>query len=768
MLCFYPVLGMELRMTTTFPSISISTDRLVMRPFEMADIPAYIEMMNDEAVVAWMDGPNPYTQVDAERWVRRIAPAERTGGHGIALAVTEFLTQRLVGSVRLLTTDWRTRSTEVRYITAPWARGEGYATESVLAIAEWLFRDQGFERIELRTPADNTASQQVAQKLGCISEGVLRNARIARTRTENGTDGGWTDIRTDLIVWGLLPEDLEGVAEQLAEPAVTARTTTGSSAAARPGATRGPKVRTRYPHPCPAPQGNTPHRRGASGTAGEHPAPAGERPAPQGTPRTARVNAPPLRHLRRQTTMADRVTVIGWDGSPLPGAATAALSGRHARRRRRPPPRPAGSAAGRRTRPPRQRRPRRPQIAGHRGSAVVLADGDPGFFGVVRTLRAREHGLEVEVVPAVSSVATAFARAGMPWDDAQIVVAHPRTLRRAVNVCRAHHKVAVLTSPGAGPAELALLLDGIHRTFVICEELGTDRERVTVLTSDKAADHAWRDPNVVIVIAADPRPPRRARWIAGRQPAYPQGRAAGPCPPRPTGPPGPNSCRSPARASSPVCAPPSSPASAPAPATCVWDIGSGSGALAVEARPLRRGGPRRGRRPGRLRPHRGSRPRLRRPQVQVVRGSAPHVLERLPEPDVVRIGGGEPRGPGHRGPAAGTHRHPRLQPGRGRGARRGPHRQPLHRRMLAAPVRRPGHRGVDRAGEVRGVPSLRGAFGPRPLRSVTPGTRGRLADCCTAPGRSSFPSSMSGKVDCFGPHCGTAQSGGRATWRSPQ
>ncbi|MFC9183466.1 GNAT family N-acetyltransferase [Streptomyces globisporus] len=204
-------------MTTTLPSISISTDRLVMRPFEMADIPAYIEMMNDEAVVAWMDGPNPYTQVDAERWVRRIAPAERTGGQGIALAVTEFLTQRLVGSVRLLNTDWRTRSTEVRYITAPWARGEGYATESVLAIAEWLFRDQGFERIELRTPADNTASQQVAQKLGCISEGVLRNARIARTRTENGTDGGWTDIRTDLIVWGLLPEDLEGVAEQLAD-----------------------------------------------------------------------------------------------------------------------------------------------------------------------------------------------------------------------------------------------------------------------------------------------------------------------------------------------------------------------------------------------------------------------------------------------------------------------------------------------------------------------------------------------------------------------
>ncbi|CAO0834315.1 GNAT family N-acetyltransferase OS=Streptomyces microflavus OX=1919 GN=G3I39_40935 PE=4 SV=1 [Streptomyces microflavus] len=218
MLCFYPVFCMELRMTTTFPSISISTDRLVMRPFDMADIPAYIEMMNDEMVT----GVDRRTAPVHPGRRRTLGPDNRPrqmqySGHGIALAVTEFLTQRLVGSVQLMNTDWRTLATEVRYITAPWARGEGYATAFVPAVAEWLFRDQGFERIELRTPADNTASQQVAQKLGCISEGVLRNARIARTRTENGTDGGWTDIRTDLIVWGLLPEDLEGVAEELAD-----------------------------------------------------------------------------------------------------------------------------------------------------------------------------------------------------------------------------------------------------------------------------------------------------------------------------------------------------------------------------------------------------------------------------------------------------------------------------------------------------------------------------------------------------------------------
>lgn len=200
-------------MTSTFPNVSISTERLVLRPFEEADIVPFTEMMNDELVSAWTSVPIPYTELDARTWITRAADAERTQGRGISFAVTEFLTQRLVGSIRLHHTDWRLLAAEATYVIAPWARGEGYASESVLAAAGWLFQDQKFERLELRTAADNTAAQQVAQKVGCISEGVLRNAWIARSRTEEGT---WAEIRTDLILWGLLPEDMDGIAEELA------------------------------------------------------------------------------------------------------------------------------------------------------------------------------------------------------------------------------------------------------------------------------------------------------------------------------------------------------------------------------------------------------------------------------------------------------------------------------------------------------------------------------------------------------------------------
>ncbi|MFD1660702.1 GNAT family N-acetyltransferase [Streptomyces caeni] len=201
-------------MTSTFPNVSISTERLVLRPLDEDDVPALAEMMSDELVGAWTDVPQPFTEEGARTWITEYAPAERATGRGLDLAVAEFLTQRLVGIIQLGRTDWHVRSTELSYIIAPWARGEGYASEAALATAQWLFGDQKFERIELRTAADNTASQQVAQKIGCISEGVLRNACIAHVRTGDGT---WTDVRTDFIVWSLLPEDLEGVGEELAD-----------------------------------------------------------------------------------------------------------------------------------------------------------------------------------------------------------------------------------------------------------------------------------------------------------------------------------------------------------------------------------------------------------------------------------------------------------------------------------------------------------------------------------------------------------------------
>lgn len=107
-------------MTSTFPNISISTERLVLRPLDEDDVPALAEMMNDEQVGAWTGVPQPYTEERARTWITADAPAERVAGRGLDFAVTEFLTQRLVGIVQLAKTNWHVRSTEMSYIIGEW------------------------------------------------------------------------------------------------------------------------------------------------------------------------------------------------------------------------------------------------------------------------------------------------------------------------------------------------------------------------------------------------------------------------------------------------------------------------------------------------------------------------------------------------------------------------------------------------------------------------------------------------------------------------
>ncbi|MFI7657852.1 precorrin-6y C5,15-methyltransferase (decarboxylating) subunit CbiE [Micromonospora parva] len=131
--------------------------------------------------------------------------------------------------------------------------------------------------------------------------------------------------------------------------------------------------------------------------------------------------------------------------------------------------------------------------------AVVLASGDPGLFGIVRRLRAA--GLPLRVVPAVSSVAAAFARAGLPWDGAAVVTAHGRDPRTAVNACRALPLVAVLTAPGAGAAELGAGLIGWSRRLLVAEHLGTAAERIRAVTPAQATAETWADPHVLLSLA---------------------------------------------------------------------------------------------------------------------------------------------------------------------------------------------------------------------------------------------------------------------------
>jgi precorrin-6Y C5,15-methyltransferase (decarboxylating) len=260
------------------------------------------------------------------------------------------------------------------------------------------------------------------------------------------------------------------------------------------------------------------------------------------------------------------------------------------------------------------------------GPVAVLASGDPGFFGIVRLLGLRFGAENLRVFPGVSSVALAFARAGLSWDDAITVSAHGRDPRRAVNVCRVHPKVAVLTSPEFGPAELARDLAGWGRTLFVAEKLGEPDERTFGGRAEDIADLEWRDPNVVLALDEERAAGRRG-WVS-------------------SGIESPGGWALPEDAfehRSGMITKPETRALVlarlgPGTGDLVWDVGAGSGSVAIECT-------RHGAAAVAIERDPESCARIREnaarhgAYVRIVEGEAPETLHDLPEPDAVFIGG---------------------------------------------------------------------------------------------------------------------------------
>jgi precorrin-6Y C5,15-methyltransferase (decarboxylating) len=266
----------------------------------------------------------------------------------------------------------------------------------------------------------------------------------------------------------------------------------------------------------------------------------------------------------------------------------------------------------------------------------LLASGDPGFFGIVRVASARFGPDGLDIHPAPSSVAMAFARAGLHWDDAAVVSAHGRPLAAAVEVCLRVPKVAVLTAPDQPPEDLGrALLDGGcgPRRVTVCARLGHDDEAVT--RTDVAGLAAGSFPGLSVVVLQAPD--------ALRDPADGSGARE-----ETAGPGGPTLAWGVADGSfeyragmitkAEVRAVALGKLALPA-AGVLWDVGAGSGSVAIECARLAPG----------LRVFAVERrpddaERLRRNAagtgVVAVEGEAPAVLDDLPDPDRVFVGGG--------------------------------------------------------------------------------------------------------------------------------
>ena len=262
---------------------------------------------------------------------------------------------------------------------------------------------------------------------------------------------------------------------------------------------------------------------------------------------------------------------------------------------------------------------------------VLVSSGDPLFYGVARYLCDRLGKDLFEVVPHVSSMQLAFARIKESWEDAYLTNLAGRPIEAVIDRIRTAEKIGLFSSDECPPARLGreLLERGIDyfRAYV-CENLGSPDERVTQAELTDLATMEFNPLNVLILIRKPNRPDRasragRRRLFGNRDDAFAQS-----LPKR--GLITQAEVRAIALAQLDIRA-----------TSVVWDIGAGSGSVAIEAAQLAHHGmvyaiePE----PADIALIQANAEVFGVPNVRPVLGRAPEVLASLPEPDAIFVGG---------------------------------------------------------------------------------------------------------------------------------
>jgi precorrin-6Y C5,15-methyltransferase (decarboxylating) len=260
-------------------------------------------------------------------------------------------------------------------------------------------------------------------------------------------------------------------------------------------------------------------------------------------------------------------------------------------------------------------------LAGRDGSrTVLLATGDPNLYGIGASLIARHGHDAVDVEPAVSSLQLALARAGVPAAGTALLSCHGRPLAAAIGPARAARRAAILTDPRNHPGVVAeaLAAAGVEgrARLIVAERLGGDElVRCGTVAEPPAPPY---DPLSVVVVE---REAAAGPGLGSDESRYEH--EAG------------QVTKAEVRAIAVA-------ALDPARDDVVWDLGAGSGSVAIEAGRLADRGAVYAveRAPDRAAMLRRNLARHASWNVEAVEAEALAAIAELPAPDAVFVGGG--------------------------------------------------------------------------------------------------------------------------------
>lgn len=158
--------------------LSITTERLFIRPICMDDAAGFFQLRQDPAVTAMM-GFSPYVQIEeAERYVSTRMQM-MSDGKCLFWALTAKEDGAFIGSVCLWNFRPELGRTEIGYELLPAFHGKGFASEAIRAVAAYAFSELGFTCVDALVDPKNAPSLRVLERSGFSSFGTVRRSEDA-------------------------------------------------------------------------------------------------------------------------------------------------------------------------------------------------------------------------------------------------------------------------------------------------------------------------------------------------------------------------------------------------------------------------------------------------------------------------------------------------------------------------------------------------------------------------------------------------------------
>ena len=120
--------------------------------------------------MAWAEGQT------RERTLEFIRAARKQSARDDGFQAAILGGGRMVGVAGFHGVDWPNRATSLGYWLAAGEEGRGTMTHAVRALVDHGFGQWGLNRVEIRADVENLRSRALAERLGFVHEGTLRQA----------------------------------------------------------------------------------------------------------------------------------------------------------------------------------------------------------------------------------------------------------------------------------------------------------------------------------------------------------------------------------------------------------------------------------------------------------------------------------------------------------------------------------------------------------------------------------------------------------------